>query len=198
MKRWLFIALLIHSFGVLVYRWDWPMVGLHGFRETQTAMTAYWFGPMFDYQTPLMGPPWTIPFELPLMQWVTWLVWHLGVPLDAAGRVVSWSFGMLVLLPLGRISAKLTIDSYAACILYMASPIYLFWTTSFLIDSTALFLAMMFLMYAMEERWPAMMLFGVLAALVKLPTLVPFAFCAVSFGLTGPITARPATRSAPC
>lgn len=197
MKKILFIALLIHSFGVLVYRWDWPLVGPHGFRETQTAMTVYWFGPMFDYQTPLMGPPWTIPFELSVMQWMTWLVWQVGVPLDAAGRLVSWSFGIAVLWPLSKICGCLQIDFLQAACLYLASPIYLFWTSSFLIDSTALFFSMMFLAEALEERWLLTFIFGCVAALIKLPVLVGFAFFVSAWALLGPLgptTARPETH----
>lgn len=201
MKRLLFFALLAHSAAILIYRWDWPLTSPHAFREAQTAITVqYLSNGWFDYQTPVMGYPWTIPFEFPLMQWIAWCVWHLGIPLDAAGRLVSWTMGIVVLLPLWKICSHLRLDPWIAACLYLASPIYLFWGTSFLIDTTALFLAMMFLMYAMEEKWLLALLFGSLTALVKLPTLVPFAVCAFLLalsGLHGRILPRAAILSAP-
>ena len=41
-------------------------------RAIQTEMTSYWFQKegidLLNYQTPLYGPPWQIPFEFPLYQ----------------------------------------------------------------------------------------------------------------------------------
>jgi hypothetical protein len=46
-----------------------PPLENHSFRQTQTALTAWWFvrdGFSFAYLTPVGGPPWSIPFEFPL------------------------------------------------------------------------------------------------------------------------------------
>src|SRR5262245_2823689 len=48
-----------------------PLLEMHGFRQTQTALTSYWMlrqGPALDYQTPVAGAPWAIPEEFPLYQ----------------------------------------------------------------------------------------------------------------------------------
>ncbi|WP_277186089.1 hypothetical protein, partial [Caballeronia sp. BR00000012568055] len=42
-----------------------PLLGLHAFRQTQTALTSYWAckqGVQLSYWTPVAGFPWAIPF----------------------------------------------------------------------------------------------------------------------------------------
>ena len=132
---------------------------------------AHWL----NYWTPVLGPPWSIPFEFPLFQWIVALLARMGVGLDPAGRCISWAFGVLALLPLSRISTYFDIDPWIVGCLYLASPLYLFWGSAFLIDTCALFFAASFLAYGLEDKWILCLLSGVLTALVKLPTLAPFA-----------------------
>jgi hypothetical protein len=43
-----------------------PLLDPFSFRQTQTALTTYWLvrgGPIFAYETPMGGYPWSIPFE---------------------------------------------------------------------------------------------------------------------------------------
>ena len=130
MRKLLFWALLAHSFGVLCWRWNQPLVGEHAFRQCETSISVYWMlhgGPWLNYQTPVLGPPWSIPFEFPLFQWIVALLARMGVGLDPAGRCISWAFGVLALLPLSRISTYFDIDPWIVGCLYLASPLYLFW-----------------------------------------------------------------------
>ena len=102
-------------------------------------------GPWLIYETPVLGPPWTIPFEFPLYQWtVAVLVWSTGMALDPAGRSVSIAFFLLTLWPTERILAALRVTLPCRLVilsLLVASPFYIFWSGTFLIESTALFLA---------------------------------------------------------
>lgn len=199
MKRWLFWALLAHSFAVLCWRWNQPLVGEHGFRQTQTAISVFWMlrgSPLIAYWTPVLGPPWQIPFEFPLYQWVLAVFAWAGMGIDNAGRLASWSFGVAVLCPLFKISRVLSVDAWIAAALYLASPLYLFWGTAFLIDTTALFFAAMFLMYALENRWALSLICGVLAALIKLPTVIPFAALALLWSCW-PLVSRGASGQMP-
>src|SRR5580704_7828424 len=102
------ILLLVgFSAGVLAYRWNMPLASPHAFRETQTASTVYWMlrgGPWINYQTPVMGPPWTIPFEFPTFQWIVGCVASLPISLDNAGRLVSWGFLMATAWPIMRLT----------------------------------------------------------------------------------------------
>ena len=54
------------------------LLGPHSFRQSQTAISTYHFvqhGVVWNYITPILGPPWEIPLEFPLFQacaaWLT-------------------------------------------------------------------------------------------------------------------------------
>jgi hypothetical protein len=157
-------------------------------RESQTAITAYYLAhedhSLFNYITPVMGHPWVIPMELPLQQqlaaWLSWLV-----PLDDAGRLVSLAGFILCLVVAFRLSLLLGVSrqrSLAFVALLLSSPIYLAYSLSFTIESTALLCSLLYLyLFVRFERgatYPVLALslvFGVLAALAKATTWVVFA-----------------------
>jgi hypothetical protein len=98
--------------------------------------------PLLAYETPVLGPPWSIPLEFPVYQ-AGVAVWSkvTGAPLDQSGRMVSLTFCYACLLPVFWLQRRLELP--AACfvcfaILYLTSPLYLFWSRAFLIESTAL------------------------------------------------------------
>jgi hypothetical protein len=49
-------------------------------------MAKQWFS--LSYDTPVLGYPWSIPFEIPLYQWIVACVSRLGLSIDVAG---GWS-----------------------------------------------------------------------------------------------------------
>lgn len=73
--------------------WYHSIFDFHGFRQAQTAISAnsiLYGGPILHYETPVLGPPWSIPFEFPLYQvLVALLAKLLSSPLDQTGRFVS-------------------------------------------------------------------------------------------------------------
>lgn len=83
---------------------------LYSFRQTQTALTAYWFvknGFSLAYETPVGGPPWSIPFEFPVYQYIVALASQItNNSLDATGRAVSFLFLVLCLIPVRAITKK--------------------------------------------------------------------------------------------
>src|SRR5262249_52359859 len=61
-----------------------PIADLHQFRQTQTAIAAYWIwrgGPWLAYETPVLGYPWSIPFEFPIFQYLLAALRLIGIPL---------------------------------------------------------------------------------------------------------------------
>ena len=160
----------------------------HGFRQSQTAISANAMlrgGPWLIYETPVLGPPWTIPFEFPLYQWmVAALAWSTGMALDPAGRTVSVTFFLLTLWPIERILTGLRFALPCRLVilaLLVCSPFYVFWSRTFLIESTALFLATSSLactLWAIRRpsagRSAATAAVGSLAAVVKVTTFFPF------------------------
>lgn len=165
-----------------------PITDQHGFRQTQTALSVYWMlhgGPWLDYQTPALGYPWSIPFEFPLYQWiVATLVRLSGIPIDSAGRIVSYAWLLLGLPP-----ARALFRSYgflhSAFPIYMTlllvSPLYLFCGRAFLIETQALSLSIWMLALTRQfTEQPRVgtalptLLAASAAGLTKLTTLPPF------------------------
>jgi hypothetical protein len=155
------------------------------FRQTQTAISVASMlkgGPWLAYETPVLGPPWAIPFEFPLFQWIVALLVKAGLQMEMSGRLVSLGFfaGCLVLWHrgLGLWGCSSRMRTLTTAFIAMA-PTYLFWSRTFLIESTALFFTLLFLCgwskWVQRGRWNDwawMLAGGVLAGLVKVTTLV--------------------------
>jgi 4-amino-4-deoxy-L-arabinose transferase-like glycosyltransferase len=184
-----FAAGLLVSCAALVVTWHQPVLDAHSFRQTQTAITAYWLGeggPFFAYESPVLGAPGSVPFEFPLYQAIVAGLHQLvGGSLDGTGRLVSWLFFVLTLWPLHAIVRKLGGSRHLGlllCGLVLLSPHYVFWSRTFMIESTALFFSVAFLAATVSHvRSPAgwsgvaMVVTATLAGLVKVTTFVPFA-----------------------
>jgi len=163
----------------------------HGFRQAQTAISADSIlhgGSFLHYETPVLGPPWSVPFEFPLYQGiVAVLARAFSTRLDQTGRFVSILFYYLCFFPLASILSHIGLrrtQMVPALALFAMSPIYIFWSRVFMIESTALFLSLMytdqmFRLVVGKRRWQYRHLmsgaaFGALAGLVKVTTFAPF------------------------
>jgi len=148
--RWIWVvagaaALLAGAFwlGTL----QQPLIDHHEFRQTQTALSALFMQPGLDgllnYQTPVVGAPWSIPFEFPLFQWLSHKLANLtGLNLSSSGRLVSVLFGVGCLWPASRLMRQAGFGGTSIAVLillYCTSSIYLYWNRAFLMESTALF-----------------------------------------------------------
>lgn len=129
----------------------------YSFRQTQTALTAYWLernGFSLAYETPVAGPPWSIPFEFPLYQYLVALASQVsGISLDACGRLVSFLFLVLCLVPARAITRNLGLSNatfYLFTALLMSSPLYLYWGRTFMIETTALFFSIAGIKYFVD------------------------------------------------
>ena len=153
-------------------------------------MVGEW--PKLAYETPVLGPPWSIPFEFPLYQWiVAALVTVTHLSLDPTARLVSIGFFLLTLIPANRILRSLDVSRQARLIslsMFLISPFYIFWSRTCMIESTALFLGMSYLALAMQyaratalSRAIAAMGVGALAMCVKVTTFAPFLLASVIF-----------------
>ncbi|SDG62157.1 phospholipid carrier-dependent glycosyltransferase [Thalassobaculum litoreum] len=152
----LFALSLIWSFAVFVVWIDIPVLDSFGFRQAQTAISAFYMlkdGIALDYQTPVLGQPWSIPFEFPSYQILTALVASLGISVDIAGRVVSYGFFVACLLPLRSILLSLGFRQEAFHIvatLFLSSSLYVFWSRTVMIESAALFFCVLWLMLVLR------------------------------------------------
>jgi hypothetical protein len=178
--------------------WRNTIFDAHPFRQSQTAIAAYYIRAghsLMRYETPVLGPPWSIPFELPVFEAIVAVISQVGhVPLDQAGRFASIAFFYATCWPLfillrqigiGRLSALVTLA------LFTISPHYIFWSHTFMIESTALFFATAYLAsvvvainrgtVARRPAWLFVLLsagLGSLAGTIKVTTYVPFLLAA--------------------
>ena len=184
-----FLAAFSWSIGVSWFGWSHAISDWYGWRQTQTAISVYSMlrgGPWLDYELPVFGPPWQIPHEFPLYQaLVATLTAVSGLRLEAAGRAVSLAFhyaglyaGYLQLAQLG-IAPRRRLLLLA---FWLLSPLYLFWSRTFMVESTSLCLCLTFLAFHgrfVDRGRPvdalAALAAGCLGAAVKPPTIVVFA-----------------------
>ena len=200
----LFAACLLYCVWAASIGWNDITAGPYEFRLTQTAITCFYMlrTPLtLAYQTPVLGPPWSVPMEFPLYQWlVVFVVKVFGTPLDQAGRLVSLSFFLLTLVPTYFLLGVCRVTRPHR-LLFLAviavSPFYIFWARTFMIETTALFFSVAYLASAAlysERRtnWliVSVWICGTLAALVKITTFALFAIPVVVF-LTKDLFRRP-------
>jgi len=184
------LALIFNVWAVFV-GFHHSLYDRHGFRQTQTALNveSMLHGDGFlHYDTPVFGPPWALPFEFPLYQGVVaQVVRLLGTPLEATGRTVSIVFFYLCFFPLSSILRWLrfrSIQIVSVLAIFALGPLYIFYSRTFMMESTALFLSLMyadqmFRLTVAGKPWQyrhmiGAAVLGVLAGMVKVTTLAPF------------------------
>ena len=183
--------LLLHAVYFLWVGLDQPALDFYSFRQTQTALSAYWLwqdGFRLAYETPVLGFPWAIPYEFPLYQLLVALLRAFGVPIDAGGRLFSFGFYMATLYPLWILCQALNLDRRVwliVAILFLASPFYVYWSRTVMGKSCALFFSVYALaliaQYVKGGRRRTLLLAfvaGSLAALTKSTTFPAYAFLA--------------------
>src|SRR6266540_3312125 len=149
-----FLAAVLWSLGVASFGWSHAISDAYGWRQTQTAITAYFMqqgGPWLNYETPVLGPPWALPHEFPVYQLVVAALANItGLQLEAAGRAVSLGFFYATLAVAYLLFAELGVSPRHRLLVlsfWLVSPLYLFWSRTFMIESTALFLSLAFLTF---------------------------------------------------
>jgi hypothetical protein len=164
------------------------LLDLHSFRQAQTGLGAYWLGESsswLKYQVPVLGYPWSIPFEFPTYQILThYIASFTGISLIQTGRLLSYVFLILIFIPIRMIITDLRLPKISfpiTCLFVFTSSDYLYWSRSFMIETTALFLtisAIAFtLRFAIRPRHITFILavfFAVLSGLTKSTTYLSF------------------------
>jgi len=159
----------------------------HSFRQTQTAITAKYLlidRAVFAYTTPVLGAPWAIPMEFPTYQIFAALLYlATGLPWEVTGRIVSYTFFVLSWIVVLRLLEFVKMElKYRLVVLavYILHPTYLFWSRTFMIETTALFFTLLFLQKLIEfscERTArniiVVTIVGIVAAVTKVTTFIP-------------------------
>jgi len=151
------VAILLYATYITFEYASQPPLDSYAFRQSQTALTSYWFfdnGFNLRYETPVAGYPWSIPFEFPFYQFLVALISKLfNFPLDPTGRIISYCFLLLTLIPVRGIVKLLQLPRsvfFIFSILFLSSPWYIYWGRSFLIETTALFFSIASIYYFLK------------------------------------------------
>ncbi|MDR2425860.1 MAG: hypothetical protein LBD46_01525 [Endomicrobium sp.] len=189
-----FLALIL--FSILV-RFDNLSDPLIGFRQTQTAITVQTYideGPsILKYKTPVLGKPWTLPFEFPTYQISAYTAYKIlnllaHADLNAALRLTNsvYFYGCSVFLFLiSRRFFSNTAVSKTAVLIFLLFPFSVFWSSASSIEFTADFFALGYVYFFTEfldiarfkENYKiffAALFFGVLGYLTKITTMFPY------------------------
>lgn len=164
--------------------WDHNILAHHGFRQSQTAISAYYFAKEgFSLYTtiPVFGPPWIIPMEFPLYQWLlAGIVEMTGLPLEQSGRGLSLIFHYLALgLTFGILRHFRTglAGSFFILTMITLSPLATYWAQGVLIESFSVALTMAFILLALKgfqsnqsTHLIGALIVGSVAAVVKVTT----------------------------
>ena len=190
---WVLCALAF-AFGAwgLQVGWNHGILDVHAWRQSHTAISVQEMlrgGPFWHYRTPIFGPPWQWPLEFPIYQWLVALFTRVfGTALEPTGRAVAVAF---FLGTLGATWVALELFEIAprhrpiVLALLSASPIYIFWSRTFMMESAALFFAVVYAasVHRATRRTDggqspgalaAAALAGALAGATKVTTLAPF------------------------
>lgn len=184
----LFLACLAFCLCAASRDWHQTLLEDQPFRQTQTAITTYYMighAPKLAYETPVLGPPWAIPYEFPLYQWLVALLASVGhTALDPTGRLVSMGFFLAGLAAVYRLLGDIGLGREKRLVvlsLLLVNPYYVYWSRSFLIESTAFCFGMWYLTLGvafLKAPGPATALgalaAGTLGALVKVTTFAGF------------------------
>jgi hypothetical protein len=209
LPRVVLIGCAIFSLGIgavaATTGWNNNLLEDQPMRQMNTALTIDYLlkgGPWLAYETPECGPPWSIPYEFPLYQLLAAGVKSsLKLPLVEAARFTSLFFFYVSFIPGALILRQFGVSrehSLLFAIIALSSPLYLFWSRTCMMESLALCLCLWYLYSGIQYNRQAKLrhlcvagVAGVLASLVKMPTLLGFAL------LSGALLCAPVVRPFP-
>ncbi len=188
--RWEWVLLAVVLIAIVVTRFptlDQRLLETHAFRQTQTAFQTVGFHEsgidLLRPEVPVLGAPWTIPFEFPLFQALASVPMSWGIGADTANRITALGFFVvtagalwaLIRLVGGRRVAAI------ALVVFSFSPFALLWSRASMTEYLATAAALGWVISAVrwrqtsDWRWavPGSLL-GAVAATVKVTTAIPW------------------------
>jgi len=174
--------------------WHWvgrpeTVVNLHPFRQTQTLWPIREFidgGWSLATPMPVLGPPWNVPFEFPLFQFLAGALGSVtGFEAEPAARLVSLAFFLLAGLALLYIVRAWfgAIAGLATTALFVLSPFANQWAAATLMEYVPVaftlwaLAVLVWLQRSTDRFWIAVPLaaaFSTIAAMVKVTTFLPW------------------------
>lgn len=184
-RRWFPAAAIALAGLTRILTLSMPLVEAHAFRQTQTAFPAViWRNSPIDLlhpEVPVLGPPWALPFEFPLVQAIGAILMRMGLTPEVAMRGLALasflaSAGVLWLI-LNRHVTRRAAD--IALMVFLFSPLAIEWSRASLIEYPATLCALLFVLAVLEGAgrsrpgWLLVALIsGGLVSLIKVTTAV--------------------------
>jgi len=149
----LFVAAVVANLYLVTRSWHSGFLIGHEFRQAQTAIISYYIDKQnnfsIHYETPIIGKPWEFPLEFPLYQWAVVILSRLTHwPHYESARAVGVASLYLTLpalyLLLGRAGMPARRRLIALAVM-LATPVYIFYSRTFLMDVTAMMFSAWFL-----------------------------------------------------
>jgi Dolichyl-phosphate-mannose-protein mannosyltransferase len=159
----LFCAALVAHIYFVTFNWRSGFLPGHEFRQTHTALIAYYIDKennfSVPYSTPLFGKPWSVPLEFPVYEWSVVLLSRAAqLPHFEAARTVSVTCFYLTLPAVWLLLGQLGLARprrLLALALALTCPLYIFYSRAFLMESMVLMFSAWFLelfVRTMRER----------------------------------------------
>ncbi|MBF0464045.1 MAG: hypothetical protein HQK88_11265 [Nitrospirae bacterium] len=184
---------IVLSIAIRVVNINSPLFEEHDFRQTQTALTIRNFVEegikFFEYETPLFGPPWRVPFEFPTFQISAALLNRSGIKnIDVAGRITNIFYFYISALFLYLISTRFFKEKqqpFFILFYYLFNPYSIYWSRTCMIDYCSVAFStgyLFFLIRWLESREKPLssaffylsLIFGIFAYLTKITTVFVF------------------------
>jgi hypothetical protein len=178
---------------------DQNLLDIQPFRQTQTAISVWNFTQegfnFFNYQTPIFGPPYQAPFELPVFQTTAYLFYKLGINnIEIACRLANILYFVLCALLLIPIVSKLfknRLITLLTLIHFCFIPFALCWSRNVTIEFCALSFCLLYLLlfFKVQENNGflkyinlfLLCVIGCLAYSIKLTTAFPYVIIVATF-----------------
>jgi len=189
--RWEWVLLAAVAIAILVTRLptlDQPLLEVHGFRQTQTAIQTSTFHEegidLLRPEVPVLGEPWDVPFEFPLFQALASIPMSFGTDAEVANRATGLlmflATALLLWALVRRIGGHRTAG--AALVAFAFSPFGILWSRTAMIEYLATAGALAWVLGAIrwreskDRRWAiASVVGGTVAATVKITTAFAWA-----------------------
>lgn len=184
------IALIALSYTIAFIALQSTEFFLAPFRESQTAISIYYlinnFSSILNYQTPIFGYPWLVPFEFPLYQFIVSLFSTQDPDsIRLVGRLLSFVFFFFSIFYVWKYIFKyLGFTKYDRYFLYLfifSSPIYFNFSFAVMIESFVFLNSSIFLLLSIRYIYDKKIkflfyasLFSTIAAIVKITTWFVF------------------------
>ena len=197
--RWEWVLLAAVLAAIVITRFptlDQRLLEAHSFRQTQTAFQTLEFHKvgvdLLRPIVPVLGSPWSIPFEFPLFQAMASVLMSWGIGADAANRLIGLGFFIVTAGALWAL-IRLVADRWVAgiaLVVFSFSPLAMLWSRASLIEYMATAAALGWVISAVrwrqtsDWRWAAGgALLGAIAATVKVTTAIPWVVPILLFSL---------------